>query len=711
MSTDISSLSFPLGSSASNPMGLLNSRGTLIESATNTSLQTAFNTGRFQNDSIYNGTVSSSDSQDYYQLNIASNTSTSLVLSGLQAGVSLQLLDGNGAIVSGLSDDSGAGLQQFRGDLTPGTYYVRVFSVDSQPSSYSLSYYSGQVFYVSPFGADTNAGSVTAPFRSVQQAADAATAGDTVMIRDGTYYERSINLSNSGTADQPITIAATPGESVTINCGLAVSTWTSVNGTIYSGKPILPDPSLDFPGNTVQVIVGQSPLQRVDQQAQLTAGTFWVDTDGTLYVWTPGGVDPGSTETLIINQRDQFNTTGLRIFGNNHYVLDGFSIKAAEIGVWAANFSPDPAVMGQELTLENMEISYAWQGGVRFDKWNGAVIENCDIHDNVQENFPRGRSGWSHAIIGFNAINITVRDSQIHNNHGEGVGPYLGCDNWQILNNVIYDNWSVNVYVDTDIGDVLIDGNFIFNTGMYRGDVRNYADGIRIANEAADFLGTDSTPGVTNVTVTNNVIVNTGTGIQFIAYDQGPSFLQDSLIANNTIGPTDGGNGTNFNAIAIDVGSNVSVVNNIAASNRITLSAGIGTTGIVAANNLVSSPRRITTRGNGVTVSNTIYGDPQFVDSFAFVAANYAVKATSPAQNRGQLVPGLTKDFRGVTRPSTGITLGAFQDPATSSTLSPVVVANSSANAPMGLAPASALPLASAEGAFPTDQFNPTWLA
>lgn len=60
-------------------------------------------------------------------------------------------------------------------------------------------------------GDDQAAGTVAAPWRTVQHAARKLRPGDTLYLRGGTYYEH-VSLTRSGTADAPITIASYPGE-------------------------------------------------------------------------------------------------------------------------------------------------------------------------------------------------------------------------------------------------------------------------------------------------------------------------------------------------------------------------------------------------------------------------------------------------------------------------------------------------------------------
>ena len=82
---------------------------------------------------------------------------------------------------------------------------------------------SGSTFYVSKSGSNSNSGSYTAPWLTIQHAASTVTAGATVYVETGTYNE-SVNFPNSGTSSNPITFANYPGETATIDgTGLTVS--------------------------------------------------------------------------------------------------------------------------------------------------------------------------------------------------------------------------------------------------------------------------------------------------------------------------------------------------------------------------------------------------------------------------------------------------------------------------------------------------------
>ncbi len=80
----------------------------------------------------------------------------------------------------------------------------------------------GAAYYVSTSGSDTNPGTLSQPFKTVQKAAGTAVAGDTVYVRAGTYAER-VTFSKSGTAAAPIIIRGYDAERPLITLGFTVS--------------------------------------------------------------------------------------------------------------------------------------------------------------------------------------------------------------------------------------------------------------------------------------------------------------------------------------------------------------------------------------------------------------------------------------------------------------------------------------------------------
>ncbi len=66
----------------------------------------------------------------------------------------------------------------------------------------------GPTYYLSPTGNDANPGSQSAPWRTIQKAANTVVAGDTVVLLNGSYEEPTVSFSRSGTSSKPITFVA-----------------------------------------------------------------------------------------------------------------------------------------------------------------------------------------------------------------------------------------------------------------------------------------------------------------------------------------------------------------------------------------------------------------------------------------------------------------------------------------------------------------------
>jgi hypothetical protein len=102
-------------------------------------------------------------------------------------------------------------------------------------------------FYVATDGSDSNPGSASAPFRTLQQAANAAFAGDTVIVRDGSYgHENAVTggdssdnesspvvLYNSGTPGAPITIRAENQWGAVLDCELLCDSYINLYNASY----------------------------------------------------------------------------------------------------------------------------------------------------------------------------------------------------------------------------------------------------------------------------------------------------------------------------------------------------------------------------------------------------------------------------------------------------------------------------------------------
>ncbi len=83
-------------------------------------------------------------------------------------------------------------------------------------------------YYVSTSGDNSNAGTLAAPWRTIQHAANMVTAGDTVYVQSGVYNE-IVTMQTSGTASAPIVFSSYPGD-IAIVDGTGLSIPNGVSG-------------------------------------------------------------------------------------------------------------------------------------------------------------------------------------------------------------------------------------------------------------------------------------------------------------------------------------------------------------------------------------------------------------------------------------------------------------------------------------------------
>lgn len=502
----------------------------------------------------------------------------------------------------------------------------------------------GATYHLAPDGADApEGGTETAPWKTLTYAATQLGAGDVLIVKNGVYHERPITINDrSGTAASPITVRAAQGSAPVIDLGLLVDSWTAQGGGVYRAE--IAFGGKDTPGQVEGVVVGDVPLKKATGGP--AEGEFSIDGD-QLLVYAAGGLDPSTVHTTVAcGSKDADNRPGITMYRSSHWVFDGLTVQGGYLGIWDADWG----AKSKGLTVRNCTIRYTMHFAIRMDNLDDVLIEKCDIYHNGLINWPRtGDRTWPHAIIGYDADNVTIENCLVHDNHGEGIGPFLSCSHWYMRNNTVYDNWSLNIYFDTQDGYSVAENNVCYNTGKYGdgSDSRNLPVHIGIHNENAD-LGwnwADADGGVVDsIVVVNNLCLGKGQSFRSFPYDGGPSTYRDIVVANNTFASENGGENTHWN-VRVRKGDGFRVVNNIVSAGKVLLEDGAGD-GIVFESNLVASGT-VTTYGSGITKNGTITERAGFVDGTGYDPAGYALVAGSAALGAGLTVAEAATDFYG----------------------------------------------------------------
>lgn len=243
---------------------------------------------------------------------------------------------------------------------------------------------SGAAYFVDgDKGSDDASGEESAPLRTIQSAVNRATAGDSVIVLPGVYFE-SVEIRGRGTSERPIVIKAADGElNRTIVTGARKDVRTRAarweladpaTGTyrmshaggfparvLYDGIDLFPYPSLE----TLQAF--QSPLSPV-ARPRPRHGYTYDEAAGVLYVRLHpdgkyGSTDPnehimavappvagGFNGTLIRKRADY----GIAVLGAGpaHVIIDGFTLET-------------PAVAGAYVEGSDVTVRNCWFRGCR----------------------------------------------------------------------------------------------------------------------------------------------------------------------------------------------------------------------------------------------------------------------------------------------------------------------------------------------------------
>jgi hypothetical protein len=183
---------------------------------------------------------------------------------------------------------------------------------------------SGRNYCVAPAGDDRNPGSRSHPFKTLAHAATVVQPGDIVHAFSGVYPEGDLLKGLKGTAENPITFMAAPGEKPILDSSSLVAKdgkeWQQVDPQVFATE-------VDFDGG----YVAQDGLRmfRYPSLAELKADKLKVrrawhyDASKKLLYVRTGTDSPASAHAYNLSR----HSYGLHLSGSQHVVVRGFTIR------------------------------------------------------------------------------------------------------------------------------------------------------------------------------------------------------------------------------------------------------------------------------------------------------------------------------------------------------------------------------------------------
>jgi parallel beta-helix repeat protein len=353
------------------------------------------------------------------------------------------------------------------------------------------------VFYVAPYGNDGNSGTEGAPFRSIQQAVNSATAGATVLVKAGTYAERVVIDGKSGQAEAFFTVQRFGTDRVVIDGA----------GSLANAFLIT---------NSNHVVIRGFEVTRIGDTANYS-GAVRVENSANVF--------------LDANTISDFNYNGIRLKNNRNITIQRNTILRTK----------DAPTAGDAHLLS------IWHDGVTAQ--GGYVIRHNTIRDLT--GIPRGAKYWD--CIGggsnFRLDGFVARDSDIHDNfvegcNDDGIEAEGAMVNVRIWGNRIKDTYSGISSAPTIVGPLYVFRNLVIGSENAAVKLDENSDGHRYlyhntiyTERAADAIQ-QSGRGLWNVHSRNNIIHAGRYVIEFTTSGAGAthSFDYDSMFTSDAAG-------------------------------------------------------------------------------------------------------------------------------------------------------------------------------
>ncbi len=358
--------------------------------------------------------------------------------------------------------------------------------------------------YVSTTGNDSNSGTLSSPWRTVQKAANTVGAGSTVCVRAGTYNEK-VTVNVSGSSGAYITFQNYPGETAVLD-GTGITVPAADNGMIFmdsksyivikgfeirnyktSTKNRVPI-GIRITGTSHHIEIRNNKIHHIEHNGTAKNGT---DAHGIAIHGTSGtqsvnniivdgnelySLKLGSSEALVLNGNVEFWEV------TNNIVRDSNNIGIDVIGFEGTAPSNDQARDGVVAYNDVYNITSAGNvaygneraaGCIYVDGGTRVTIEYNKAHNcNLGIEIASEHSGTATSYV-------TVRNNFIYDNTdvGLGMGGYDNqrgsTENCVIVNNTFYNNaqingaWGAELYIQYDTRNNTIRNNvFHAKSGM-----------------------------------------------------------------------------------------------------------------------------------------------------------------------------------------------------------------------------------------------------
>lgn len=318
-----------------------------------------------------------------------------------------------------------------------------------------------QTYYISPAGDDAAAGTIDAPWHSIDKACATINAGATVLVRGGSYRDNYCHGQARGTTTSHITIKAYPNE-------MPIFTGTHVYGVTFNIFGAYWDlEGLRFEDTALSAVVNINAATDI----RIKSLAFKNNNGAELI--------KASRAQRVTITNSSFDTTGITtdagqgdciaIRGSSEVLVEGNSF--TRCGHSAVDVMNDNELMSTKVVVRNNIINQHWGGGTYMIRGTHDTLVEGNVISYVGEevNYPKaclqaaGENGiWRHNICqrtGLNQAGINVSAYTLF-------GIQQNARNNRFYNEDVY-RVSYVPFQMVQKDDARIDGNKIVNSILY----------------------------------------------------------------------------------------------------------------------------------------------------------------------------------------------------------------------------------------------------
>ena len=382
-------------------------------------------------------------------------------------------------------------------------------------------------YYVAPApgGDNNNDGSIQHPWATFKYAVEQLSAGDTLRLREGTYYESSVSIYLKGTATSPITIESYPGEHAVIDGGVSFfKETTNTEWELVSAGINLYRSTRTFSGDFVNGWLVNDNLHLIEYEVDANIeAEYYGPVNNLTPLYQGPGIQLRSDGHLYIrltnNPNDLIDFKGndidpvpTDINPNNHEIAVFFSkvliyfegaehIIFKDIDLNYANYIMDIRGGANNIEFDNCRINFGRYAMVVRDAYD-FNIHHCDFNNGLPQNVY-----WT---------DVKNRPEEVHEPYPEfqSTGIDGSLPGFKIVNCTFHDSF-----------DALFVESGTYNTTI------TYNNFIRLRDDAITFHA-----DISNVEFAYNMLWNVGSGIstrESTANPPGHVYIHHNIIDNS----------------------------------------------------------------------------------------------------------------------------------------------------------------------------------